>query len=77
MSNEHDPFDELVGGISKEIHERLIESTGLAALKSARIAGTIIREAKDWGVPKDLAEVMGADVWQLLMIGTPVAEVTE
>ncbi|MFD5697876.1 hypothetical protein [Streptomyces lasiicapitis] len=63
-----DGFDELVNSIQHEMTSRVLGNAAELGLKTARITGLIIKEAKDWGVPKDLAEAMGADFWQLIMI---------
>ncbi|MFI6684941.1 hypothetical protein [Streptomyces sp. NPDC050485] len=73
-----DGFDELLDSIQHEMTSRVLENAAELGLKTARLTGLIIKEAKEWGVPKDLAEAMGADFWQLIMVNpdqpTGVAE---
>ncbi|MGW2864257.1 hypothetical protein [Streptomyces sp. NPDC001205] len=77
--SEMDGFEELIGDVAKEIENAALEYVASTAFKAARLSGLVMKEAKEWGVPKDLAEAMAADVWQIIMIptGTEVVEAGE
>ncbi|MEH6373726.1 hypothetical protein V7793_05105 [Streptomyces sp. KLMMK] len=77
--SEMDGFEELIGDFAKEMENKALEHVATTAFKAARLCGLVMKEAKEWGVPKDLAEGMAADVWQIIMIpaGTQVVEASE
>lgn len=65
-----DGFEELIGDFAKEMENKVLEHVATTAFKAARLSGLVMKEAKEWGVPKDLAEGMAEDVWQIIMIPT-------
>ncbi|MEV8022533.1 hypothetical protein AB0O76_40825 [Streptomyces sp. NPDC086554] len=69
-----DGFAELMDNLQTEMNERVLGNAAELGLKTARLTGLIIKEAKEWGCPRDLAEAMGADFWQLIMIAPQEAE---
>ncbi|AYG79963.1 hypothetical protein DWB77_02082 [Streptomyces hundungensis] len=77
--SEKDGFEELIGEFAREMENAALEHVASSAFKAARLCGLVVKEAKEWGVPKDLAEAMAADVWQIIMIptGTEVVEAGE
>ncbi|WP_370422540.1 hypothetical protein AB8O64_30005 [Streptomyces sp. QH1-20] len=70
--SEMDGFEELIGDFAKEMEVKALEQVAETALKAARLCGLVMKEAKEWGVPKDLAEGMAADLWQIIMIPAEV-----
>ncbi|MFD9561484.1 hypothetical protein [Streptomyces sp. NPDC059994] len=70
MNDEHSPdaFNDLLDTLQNEMNARVLENAADLGIKAARLTGLVIKEAKEWGVPKDLAEAMGTDFWQLVMV---------
>ncbi|ARZ66879.1 hypothetical protein SMD11_1218 [Streptomyces albireticuli] len=66
--SEMDGFEELIGDFAKEMENKALEQVASTAFKAARLCGLVMKEAKEWGVPKGLAEGMAADLWQIVMI---------
>ncbi|MEU1071523.1 MULTISPECIES: hypothetical protein [unclassified Streptomyces] len=63
-----DAFNDLLDSLQNEMNARVLGNAADLGIRAARLTGIIIKEAKEWGVPKDLAEAMGADFWQLIMV---------
>lgn len=78
MNDEQGPdgFNDLLDTLQNEMNARVLDNAADLGIKAARLTGIIIKEAKEWGVPKDLAEAMGTDFWQLIMV-TPEQTIAE
>ncbi|OLZ74270.1 hypothetical protein AV521_00840 [Streptomyces sp. IMTB 2501] len=66
--SEMDGFEDLIGEFAKELEGKALEHVASTAFKAARLSGLVMKEARECGLPKDLAEGMAANVWQIIMI---------